>query len=95
MLVAIWLMVRFSACALSTLALVMMGAPSMAMEPLQRSTAESSVVISTSPLDLSSEQAHFSATKALPGQQPAQNPPQAPGEKGRVPQGHSLVDFNF
>jgi len=92
-------MARLSGCAMSLSAMVVLATPVMAMEPLQRSTAQSSghssAFASTMPLDLSSEQAHFGSTKALSSQQTANDVPAAPGEKGRVPQGHSLLDLSF
>ena len=88
-------MARLSRYALPLLTLAVLAPPVMAMEPLQRSTANASVVAITSPLDLSSEQAHFSATKTLSSNQSVQDAPAAPGEKGRVPQGHSLLDLSF
>ena len=88
-------MARLSGCAISLSAMVVLATPVMAMEPLQRSAAQSSAFASTTPLDLSSEQAHFGSTKALSSQQTANDVPAAPGEKGRVPQGHSLLDLSF
>jgi len=88
-------MARLSGYALSLLTLAVLATPVMAMEPLQRSSANASFVAITTPLDLSSEQAHFSATKTLSSKQSAQDAPAAPGEKGRVPQGHSLLDLSF
>lgn len=92
-------MARLSGCAISLSAMVVLATPVMAMEPLQRSIAQSSgqssALASTTPLDLSSEQAHFSTTKTLSSEQSAQKAPAAPGEKGRVPQGHSLLDLSF
>ena len=90
-------MVRLFGCALSLLATAALIAPVSAMEPLQRSQANSpTVVTTTSGLDLSSEQAHFSGSTARLGQTSASSAaPAAPGEKGRVPQGHSLLDLSF
>lgn len=92
-------MARFSCCAVSLLTLGVLATSAMAMEPLQRSAAkssgQSSAFANTTPLDLSSEQAHFGSTKALSNQQTANDVPVAPGEKGRVPQGHSLLDLSF
>ena len=90
-------MVRLFGCALSLLATAALIAPVSAMEPLQRSQANSpAVATTTSGLDLSSEQAHFSGSTARLGQtSPSSAAPAAPGEKGRVPQGHSLLDLSF
>ena len=90
-------MVRLFGCALSLLATAALIAPVSAMEPLQRSQANSpTVATTTSGLDLSSEQAHFSGSTARLGQtSTSSEAPAAPGEKGRVPQGHSLLDLSF
>ena len=90
-------MVRLFGCALSFLATAVLIAPVSAMEPLQRSQANSpAVAANTTALDLSSEQAHFSGSTARLGQTSTTTPsPAAPGEKGRVPQGHSLLDLSF
>lgn len=90
-------MVRLFGCALSLLATAAWIAPVSAMEPLQRSQANSpTVATTTSGLDLSSEQAHFSGSTARLGQTSTSSAaPAAPGEKGRVPQGHSLLDLSF
>ena len=90
-------MVRLFGCALSLLATSALIAPVSAMEPLQRSQANSpAVATTTSGLDLSSEQAHFSGSTARLGQTSTSSAaPAAPGEKGRVPQGHSLLDLSF
>lgn len=90
-------MVRLFGCALSFLATAALIAPVSAMEPLQRSQANSpTVATTTSGLDLSSEQAHFSGSTARLGQTSTSSAaPAAPGEKGRVPQGHSLLDLSF
>lgn len=90
-------MVRLFGCALSLLATAALIAPVSAMEPLQRSQANSpTVATTTSGLDLSSEQAHFSGSTARLGQTSTSSAaPAAPGEKGRVPQGHSLLDLSF
>ena len=71
--------------------------PASALEPLQRSLPSSPVVASTAqPLDLSSEQTHFSeSSKQLGGSGNGQTMPVAPGEKGRPPAGHSLLDLSF
>ena len=71
--------------------------PASALEPLQRSLPSSPVVASTAqPLDLSSEQTHFSeSSKHLGGSGNGQTMPVAPGEKGRPPAGHSLLDLSF
>ena len=71
--------------------------PASALEPLQRSLTGSPVVASTAqPLDLSSEQTHFSeSSKHLGGSGNGQTMPVAPGEKGRPPAGHSLLDLSF
>ena len=90
-------MVRLFGCALSFLATAALIAPVSAMEPLQRSQANSpAVATTTSGLELSSEQAHFSGSTARLGQTSTSSAaPAAPGEKGRVPQGHSLLDLSF
>jgi len=90
-------MVGLFGCALSLLATAALIAPVSAMEPLQRSQVNSpAVATSTSGLDLSSEQAHFSGSTARLGQTSTSSAaPAAPGEKGRVPQGHSLLDLSF
>ena len=90
-------MARLFGCALSFLATAALIAPVSAMEPLQRSQSNSPAVASNSTaLDLSSEQAHFSGSTARLGQTSTTTPsPAAPGEKGRVPQGHSLLDLSF
>ena len=90
-------MVRLFGCALSFLATAVLIAPVSAMEPLQLSQSNSPAVASNSTaLDLSSEQVHFSGSTARLGQaSPATSSPAAPGEKGRVPQGHSLLDLSF
>ena len=90
-------MVRLFGCALSFLATAALIAPVSAMEPLQRSQANSpTVATTTSGLDLSSEQAHFSGSTARLGQTSTSSAAAAaPGEKGRVPQGHSLLDLSF
>ena len=90
-------MVRVFGCALSFLATAVFIAPVSAMEPLQRSQANSPAVATTSTgLDLTSEQDHFSGSTARLGQTSTSTPsPAAPGEKGRVPQGHSLLDLSF
>ena len=90
-------MVRLFGCALSLLATSALIVPVSAMEPLQRSQANSpTVATTTSGLDLSSEQAHFSGSTARLGQTSTSSAaPAAPGEKGRVPQGHSLLDLSF
>ena len=90
-------MARLFGCALSFLATAALIAPVSAMEPLQRSQANSpTVATTTSGLDLSSEQAHFSGSTARLGQTSTSSAaPAAPGEKGRVPQGHSLLDLSF
>ena len=71
--------------------------PASALEPLQRSLASSPVLASTAqPLDLSSEQTHFSESSKRFGDTDASLAmPVAPGEKGRPPAGHSLLDLNF
>ena len=90
-------MARLFGCALSLLVTAAVIAPASAMEPLQRSQSNSPAVASNSTaLDLSSEQAHFNGSTARFGQaSPATSSPAAPGEKGRVPQGHSLLDLSF
>ena len=90
-------MARLFGCALSFLATAALIAPVWAMEPLQRSQANSpTVATTTSGLDLSSEQAHFSGSTARLGQTSiSTSSPTAPGEEGRVPQGHSLLDLSF
>lgn len=90
-------MARLFGCALPLLVTAAVIAPASAMEPLQRSQANgSAVAANTTTLDLSSEQAHFSGSTAHLGQaSPAMSAPAAPGEKGRVPQGHSLLDLSF
>ena len=90
-------MARVFGCALSFLATAVFIAPVSAMEPLQRSQANSPAVATTSTgLDLTSEQAHFSGSTARLGQtSTSTSSPAAPGEKGRVPQGHSLLDLSF
>ena len=71
--------------------------PASALEPLQRSLASSPVVASTAqPLDLSSEQTHFSnSSKRFGDSDGSLAMPVAPGEKGRPPAGHSLLDLGF
>ena len=71
--------------------------PASALEPLQRSLANSPVLASTAqPLDLSSEQTHFSeSSKRFGDTDGSLAMPVAPGEKGRPPAGHSLLDLNF
>ena len=86
----------FGGC-LALMAAVVAITPVSAMEPLQRSHTEADLV--TSPpvaLDLTSEQDYFGASSAN-REGVAQDPrtPAAPGEKGRVPQGHALVDLSF
>ena len=86
----------FGGC-LALMAAVVAITPVSAMEPLQRSHTEADLV--TPPpiaLDLTSEQDYFGASSAQP-EGVAQGPstPAAPGEKGRVPQGHALVDLSF
>ncbi|EAU74252.1 hypothetical protein [Synechococcus sp. RS9916] len=90
-------MIRLFGCALSLLATAALIAPVSAMEPLQRSQSNSPAVATTSSgLDLSSEQAHFSGSTTRLGQTSTSSAaPAAPGEKGRVPQGHSLLDLSF
>ena len=90
-------MARVFGCALSCLATAALIAPVSAMEPLQRSQAHSPAVpTTTAGLELTSEQAHFSGSTARLGQTSTSIPsPAAPGEKGRVPQGHSLLDLSF
>ena len=64
--------------------------------PLQRSQVNSpAVATSNFGLDLNSEQAHFSGSIARLGQTSTSSAaPSAPGEKGHVPQGHSLLDLS-
>ena len=71
--------------------------PASALEPLQRSLANSPVLASTAqPLDLSSEQTHFSeSSKRFGDTDGSLAMPVAPGEKGRPPSGHSLLDLSF
>ena len=69
--------------------------PVSAMEPLQHSRTDS---VSSAPiaLDLTSEQDYFGASSAQPeGVAQGSSTPTAPGEKGRVPHGHALVDLSF
>ena len=86
----------FSASATLLMSLVLMGTAS-AMEPLQRSQSTAPVgAASSTSLDLSSEQAHFSASSTRIGQtQSATEHPSAPGEEGRAPKGHSLLDLDL
>lgn len=67
------------------------------MEPLQRSHSTTpAAAVGTTSLDLSSEQAHFSASSTRIGQtQSATEHPSAPGEEGRAPKGHSLLDLDL
>ena len=90
-------MARLFGCALPLLVTAAVIDPASAMEPLQRSQANSPAVVANSTaLDLSSEQAHFSGSTARLGQTSTTTPsPAAFGEKGRVPQGHSLLDLSF
>ena len=90
-------MTRLFGCALPLLVTAAVIAPASAMEPLQRSQPNGPAVAANSTaLDLSSEQAHFSGSTARLGQTSTTTPsPAAPGEKGRVPQGHSLLDLSF
>ena len=84
----------FGGC-LALMAAVVAMAPVSAMEPLQRSRTDS---VSAPPiaLDLTSEQDYFGASPAQPqGVLQGPSTPAAPGEKGRVPQGHALVDLSF
>ena len=84
----------FGGC-LALMAAVVAMAPVSAMEPLQRSRTDS---VSSAPiaLDLTSEQDYFGASSAQPeGLAQGPSTPAAPGEKGRVPQGHALVDLSF
>ena len=71
--------------------------PASALEPLQRSLNSSPVVASTAqPLDLSSEQTHFSeSSKHFGDSDDGLTMPVAPGEKGRPPAGHFLLDLSF
>ena len=71
--------------------------PASALEPLQRSLINSPAVASTAqPLDLSSEQTHFSeSVTRFGGSDGSLTMPAAPGEKGRPPSGHSLLDLDF
>ena len=74
---------------------VAMTTPVSAMEPLQRSRTDS---VSSAPiaLDLTSEQDYFGASSAQSeGVAQGSSTPAAPGEKGRVPHGHALVDLSF
>lgn len=90
-------MVRALAGALTLMVAAVAMAPVSAMEPLQRSRADAPAV-ATAPtaLDLASEQDHFSASSGLQGGAGnRRNTPAAPGEKGRVPQGHALMDLSF
>ena len=84
----------FRGC-LALIAVAVAMTPVSAMEPLQRSRTDS---VSSAPiaLDLTSEQDYFGASSAQP-EGVAQGPstPAAPGEKGRVPHGHALVDLSF
>ena len=86
----------FGGC-LALMAAVVAMAPVSAMEPLQRSHTDADQ-LSSPPiaLDLTSEQDYFGASPAQ-REGVAQDPrtPAAPGEKGRVPQGHALVDLSF
>ena len=90
-------MARLFGCALSFFATASLIAPVSAMEPLQRSQQNGSAVASSSTgLDLTSEQAHFNGAKTQLGKTSiSTSSPTAPGEEGRVPQGHSLLDLSF
>ena len=71
--------------------------PASALEPLQRSLNSSPVVASRAqPLDLSSEQTHFSESlNRFEDSDGSSAMPVAPGEKGRPPSAHSLLDLGF
>ena len=88
-------MARVFRGSLALIAIAVAMTPVSAMEPLQRSRTDS---VSSAPiaLDLTSEQDYFGASSAQP-EGVAQGPstPAAPGEKGRVPHGHALVDLSF
>ena len=87
-------MVRALGGALTLMVAAVAMAPVSAMEPLQRSTP--AVATAPTALDLASEQDHFSASSGLQGGAGnRRNTPAAPGEKGRVPQGHALMDLSF
>ena len=90
-------MVRALAGALILMVAAGAMAPVSAMEPLQRSQADATEVATVpTALDLASEQDHFSASSGLyAGVRNGSSTPAAPGEKGRVPQGHALMDLNF
>ncbi len=79
---------------LATLSLI---TPVSAMEPVYRPQVGTPSIASTSTsLDLLSEQAHFSGSSQRLGQSDFDvNTPVAPGEKGRAPNGHSLLDLSF
>ena len=67
------------------------------LEPLQRSMTSSPVVSPTvQRLDLSLEQMHLSeSSKNLGDSDEGLTMQVAPGEKGRPPAGHSLLDLSF
>ena len=88
-------MARVFRGSLALIAVAVAMTPVSAMEPLQRSRTDS-VSSALIALDLTSEQDYFGASSAN-REGVAQDPrtPAAPGEKGRVPQGHALVDLSF
>ena len=88
-------MARVFRGSLALIAVAVAMTPVSAMEPLQRSRTDS-VSLAPIALDLTSEQDYFGASSAQP-EGVAQGPstPAAPGEKGRVPHGHALVDLSF
>tara|TARA_B100001057_G_scaffold4302_1_gene3877 strand:+ start:1420 stop:1701 length:282 start_codon:yes stop_codon:yes gene_type:complete len=90
-------MTRLLCSALPFLTAFVLISPASAIEPLQHSQASSAAVASsTTTLDLSSEQAHFSdPSKRLADVDNASTTPVAPGEKGRPPAGHSVLDLSF
>lgn len=90
-------MTRLLCSALPFLTAFVLISPASAIEPLQHSQASSAAVASsTTALDLSSEQAHFSdPSKRLADVDNASTTPVAPGEKGRPPAGHSVLDLSF
>ena len=88
-------MARVFRGSLALIAVAVAMTPVSAMEPLQRSRTDS---VSSAPiaLDLTSEQDYFGASSAQrEGVVQGPSTPAAPGEKGRVPQGHALVDLSF
>ena len=76
---------------LSLLIFTASAAPSLAFEPLQKSFNDTPAEAS---LDLNAEDVDFSSDD-LRRAESLTVPPAAPGEKGRAPNGYSLLDVGF